>query len=257
MRKKRKCNGGKEKEKKWEFALPEDPETFKAMSDILYTYLYSISKHNPLRRGGKFVEEYNYIYLDKGPNGESKYNATETYKKLGLSKATYYRKFEQLKKLGLIRLSTYHGRKTLEIPFVYSNRIINVKTCEFLSRSYNKLGFVPEDIIKILAILKVWYFSPDRTFTVRQLKMNLGMSLNTDKKDEYVKYMLIVLRGLDLIEYDTEEIKKGASIWIKYTLTKFDDKYNSKMEAYDFEEKLINFDGKLSDEDIRKIVNAK
>ena len=104
----------------WNFALPEEDDVFKAMSDILYTYLYSISKHNPKRVAGQYIENYNYIYLDKGPNGEKKYSHKDTYTKLGLSKSTYYRKLNTLKDLGLIMETEHRGRKIFKIPFILS-----------------------------------------------------------------------------------------------------------------------------------------
>lgn len=73
--------------KQWDFALPENDETFKAMSDILYTYLYSISKHNPKKKNGVYLEKYNYIYVD-GRNGSLTHK--DIYTELNMSRATYY-----------------------------------------------------------------------------------------------------------------------------------------------------------------------
>lgn len=58
--------------KDWNFALPDlqenlqNKEMFQAMSDTLYTYLYSIFKHNPRKNyDGIYVENWNYLYIDK------------------------------------------------------------------------------------------------------------------------------------------------------------------------------------------------
>ena len=215
----------------WNFALPEEDDVFKAMSDILYTYLYSISKHNPKRVAGQYIENYNYIYLDKGPNGEKKYSHKDTYTKLGLSKSTYYRKLNTLKDLGLIMETEHRGRKIFKIPFIESNRILNVKTCGYLSTAYKGLGFPPEDIIKTLCLLKIYYCSDDRTFTTRLIKANLGYSLTNTDKDDYVHLILGILKGLDLIDYTGHIVKDGEVEKGIYTLTKADDAFNQQLET--------------------------
>lgn len=243
--------------KQRQFALPENDKTFSSMSDILYTYLYSISKHNPTKYNGQFIENYNYIYLDKGPNGEPKYSHTNTMKKLGISKATYYRKLNKLKSLGLIRETQYNGRPILKIPYIDSKRILNVKTCQFLSTAYNKLGFPPEDIIKILSLLKIYFHSGDPTFTIRILKANLGYSLTNKDKDYYVRYMLDILRGIDLIDFEGEVVKKGTCEHVVYTLTNVNDEFNKRLEWYEVEEKNIDFNTEISNEEIQKIIPLK
>lgn len=238
------------------FALPED-DRFKSMSDILYTYLYSISKHNPKKYGGAYVQQYNYIYLDKGPNGEPKYSHADTIRKLGISKATYYRKFDKLIDLQLIERTSYNGRPIIKIPFVESERILNVRTCQFLSTAYSKLAFPPEDIIKVLSLLKIYYYSEDKTFTTRVLKANLGYSLTNKDKDNYVRYMLDILRGLDLIDFEGKEVKKGASTSVIYTLTKVDDSFNNRLQWYEAEQQSIDFDTELSEQELKKIFPIK
>lgn len=213
----------------------KEDDVFKAMSDILYTYLYSISKHNPKRVAGQpFKENYNYIYLDKGPNGEKKYSHKDTYTKLGLSKSTYYRKLNTLKDLGLIMETEHRGRRIFKIPFIESNRILNVKTCGYLSTAYKGLGFPPEDIIKTLCLLKIYYCSDDRTFTTRLIKANLGYSLTNTDKDDYVHLILGILKGLDLIDYTDK--RPYSKRWrevekVIYTLTKADDTFNQQLET--------------------------
>ena len=163
-------------EKQWNFALPEDNNIFKAMSDILYTYLYSISKHNPYKKNGVYMENYNYIFLDKRPNGEPRYSHKDTMERLGMAKTTYYRRFNKLLELGLIEKIERRGRKLLIIPFVESKRILDVKTCNFLASLHKDLNFVPDDIIKVLCLLKIYYYSNDKNFTINMLKANLGYS---------------------------------------------------------------------------------
>lgn len=238
------------------FALPED-DRFKSMSDILYTYLYSISKHNPKKCGGTYIQQYNYIYLDKGPNGEPKYSHADAIRKLGISKATYYRKFDKLIDLQLIERTSYNGRPIIKIPFVESERILNVRTCQFLSTAYSKLAFPPEDIIKVLSLLKIYYYSEDKTFTTRVLKANLGYSLTNKDKDNYVRYMLDILRGLDLIDFEGKEVKKGASTSVIYTLTKVDDSFNNRLQWYEAEQQSIDFDTELSEQELKKIFPIK
>lgn len=227
------------------------------MSDILYTYLYAISKHNPNRRNGQYLQQYNYIYLDKDPNGEPKYSHTNTMQKLGISKATYYRKFNKLIDLQLIERTTYHGRPIIKLPFIESERILNVRTCQFLSTAYNKLAFPPEDIIKVLSLLKIYYYSDDKTFTTRILKANLGYSLTNKDKDSYIRYILDILRGLDLIDFTGKEVKKGATISIVYILTKVDDRFNSRLQWYEAEQEQINFDTELSEQELKKVLPIK
>lgn len=238
------------------FALPED-DRFKTMSDILYTYLYAISKHNPTKRNGSYIQQYNYIYLDKGPNGEPKYSHADTMRKLGISKATYYRKFDKLIDLHLIERTTYNGRPIIKLPFIDSERILNVRTCQFLSTAYSKLAFPPEDIIKVLSLLKIYFYSEDKTFTTRVLKANLGYSLTNKDKDSYVRYMLDILRGLDLIDFTGKEVKKGAAISIIYTLTKVDDSFNNRLQWYEAEQECIDFDTELTEQELKKILPIK
>ena len=208
------------------FTLPENKEVFKIMDDVLYTYLYSVSKYN-----SNEFENYNYIYLDKGPNGEKKYSHKDTYTKLGLSKSTYYRKLNILKDLGLIMETEHRGRRIFKIPFIESNRILNVKTCGYLSTAYKGLGFPPEDIIKTLCLLKIYYCSDDRTFTTRLIKANLGYSLTNTDKDDYVHLILGILKGLDLIDYTGHIVKDGEVEKVIYTLTKADDAFNQQLET--------------------------
>lgn len=207
------------------FALPEDAKIFKTMNDILYSYLYSISKYDLNE-----FENYNYIYLDKGPSGEKKYSHKDTYTKLGLSKSTYYRKLNILKDLGLIMETEHKGRRIFKIPFIESNRILNVKTCGYLSTAYKGLGFPPEDIIKTLCLLKEYYFN-SKSFTIYSIKANLGYSLTNTDKDDYVHLILGILKGLDLIDYTGHIVKDGEVEKVIYTLTKADDAFNQQLET--------------------------
>lgn len=240
------------------YALPDDEEVFKAMSDVLYTYLQSISKHNPYKVGGKFVEDYNYIYLDKGPNGEPRYNHSEAMRKLGLKSSTYYRKLEQLKRHELVieeKLS--NGRRIFKLPYIESKRILNLKTCAFISTCYSKLSFPPEDIIKILCLLKIYYYSDDKTFTTRILKANLGYSLTNTDKDCYVRYSLDILRSLDLIDFNPIIHKQGNVTQVTYVLTKFDDSYNPRIQAYAADSEVLKVQTELSNQEIGKVYNIK
>ena len=140
-----------------------EKERFQAMSDTLYTYLYSISKHNPAKyEDGTFQENWNYIYLDKNEEkGYPRYNATNTYKKLGISKSTYYRRMEILKKYKLIsEEKDSKGRRFLKIPFIRSRMILPVKTCSFFTDCKNRKNNA-DDIIKLMAILKIYYYGED------------------------------------------------------------------------------------------------
>lgn len=230
-------------EKNWNFALPEDGEVFKAMNDVLYTYLYSISKHNPKKSYGGYKENYNYIYLDKGPNGEKKYSPKETYEKLKISRPTYYRRFNKLIELGLIEKGEYKGRKVLYIPFIESKKILDVRTCKFLTEYCENGGtFVPDDIIKVLCLLKIFLYSDDKTFTIRKLKANLGYSLENNQKDGYIFKLLDILRGLDLIEYEGYIKKEGDVERLILTILKVDDRYNSRLEWHEIKEETHDFE---------------
>ena len=110
--------------KVWNIALPDpegskgEQEIFRMMSDTLYTYLISISKHNPGRYSdGTPVENWNYIYLD-GDKDHPRYNAAEVQRILKISKSTYYRKMQILKKCNLIiEGKDKKGRRILMLPF--------------------------------------------------------------------------------------------------------------------------------------------
>ena len=233
-------------------ALPEEDYIFKAMSDILYTYLYSISKHNPKKVCGQYIENYNYIYLDRGPEGEKKYSHKDTYTKLGLSKTTYYRRLNVLKDLDLVIETKRKGRKIFKIPFIESNRILHVKTCSYLSTAYKDLKFPPEDIIKTLCLLKIYYCSNDKTFTTRLIKANLGYSLTNTDKDDYVHLILGILRGLDLVDYRGEVAKDGEVEKVIYTLLKVDDSFNSQLEIITTDKTICEI-GALTEKEIKKI----
>lgn len=220
-------------EKQWNFALPEDNNIFKAMSDILYTYLYSISKHNPYKKNGVYMENYNYIFLDKRPNGEPRYSHKDTMERLGMAKTTYYRRFNKLLELGLIEKIERRGRKLLIIPFVESKRILDVKTCNFLASLHKDLNFVPDDIIKVLCLLKIYYYSNDKNFTINMLKANLGYSTDNSQKDNYVLNLLTILRGFSLIEFSGRTIERGAVIQNIFTVEYVNDKFNERMDWYD------------------------
>lgn len=247
------------KSKDWNFALPNG-DRFKAMSDILYTYLVSISKHNPKRHFNEDTykiedeENYNYIYLDKNPKtGKKDYDAKAIQEKLCMPKTTYYRKYNKLKDLRLIRETYYYDRKILKIPYIKSDRIVDVRTCKFLSEYYGMVGkevckVLPEDIIKILAILKIIYYSNDPTFTIRTLKLNLGYSTTNSDKDNYIIYLLDILKSLDLIDYKARVIERDNSFdIIKFDLLLVDDRYNNNLKIH----KYIK-DGKLKENEIDK-----
>ena len=231
------ANDGMEKhysqitDKQWSvyFALPENDETFKAMSDILYTYLYSISKHNPKKKNGVYLEKYNYIYVD-GRNGS--FTHKDIYTELNMSRATYYRKLDTLEKLGLLYRTEYYGRKIIQIPFINSKKILNVDTCKFLSTISNNLGWVPDDVIKILCLLKIYYYSKDKTFTISLIKANLGYSTKNNDKNSYVYALLNILRGLDLIDFYGEVKEVGTVERVIYTITKADDSFNNRLQLY-------------------------
>lgn len=239
----------------WNYALPND-ERFKMMSDVLYTYLFSISYHNPIKRAGRFIEQYNYIYLDKDKNGK-KYNVTAICKRLGFTRATYYRKFEKLQQLDLIEVTEYHGRPIIKLPYIDSERVLNVKTCAFLSKSYGQLGFCPEDLIKILCLLKIYYCSDDKTFTTRVVKASLGYSLTNKDKDLYVHYALDILRGLDLIDFTCEIVEEGCTKRVVYTLTKADDSFNERLQTYEVDMNNIQIDSELTTQEIDKVKKLK
>lgn len=215
--------------KQWDFALPENDETFKAMSDILYTYLYSISKHNPKKKNGVYLEKYNYIYVD-GRNGSLTHK--DIYTELNMSRATYYRKLDTLEKLGLLYRTEYYGRKIIQIPFINSKKILNVDTCKFLSTISNNLGWIPDDVIKTLCLLKIYYYSKDKTFTISLIKANLGYSTKNNDKNSYVYALLNILRGLDLIDFYGEVKEVGTVERVIYTITKADDSFNNRLQLY-------------------------
>lgn len=235
----------KKKKIDWNFALPEDKEKFVAMSDILYTHLFSISKHNPKPvyndETGEYTEErYNYIYLDKNPKtGKKDYRAEDTWKALGMTKSTYYNKYNKLKELHLIQEDTYYGRKILKIPFIRSNKLVDVRTCKFLTEYYNNVTrdecpVVPNDIIKLLAILKIIYFSKNKTFTIGRLKGNLGYS-DHKEKDDHVLFLLNLLRSFKLIDFEGQIIEReGAGDIVKFDLLWVNDNYNDNMYICEF-----------------------
>lgn len=226
---------------KWNFALPDpeknnnEREKFEAMSDTLYTYLYSISKHNPQRyTDGTFVENWNYLYLDKNIEKDvPRYNATNTQKILGISKSTYYRRLEILKKYKLIIEETDSaGRRYYKIPFIQSKMILPVKTCAFFTNCKERKQ-TADDIIKLMAILKIYYYSEDKYFTMRKLRMQMGYSETHTDKDEYLRNLLITLRGFGIIKWETEEKNlPSRKKEIRYYITKFDDEYNDIMDGF-------------------------
>ena len=228
----------------WNFALPDpcqndyEKERFQAMSDILYTYLYSISKHNPQRYAdGTFVENWNYIYLDKNEEkGYPRYNATQVYKSLNISKSTYYRRMEILKKYNLVyEDKDSKGRRIFKIPFIRSTMILPVKTCKFFTESKSR-AFVPDDIIKLMAILKIYYYSENKYFTMRQLRLQMGYAVNHNNKDTYLNDLLIILRGFNILDWKCEEVPlQNNRIEVRYFITSFNDEYNMIMDGYAYD----------------------
>lgn len=223
----------------WDFALPDphkndyEKERFSAMSDILYTYLYSISKHNPLKyTDGTYAENWNYIYLDKYKD-YPRYNASAVYRKLNMSKSTYYRRMETLKKYNLVYESKDdQGRRILKIPFIQSKMILPVKTCEFFTRG-EKRSYSPDDIIKLMAIIKIYYYGQDKYFTMRQLRTQMGYSITHNDKDAYLRELLTILRGFNIVKWNCSEISlQNNRTEIRYEITHFDDSYNSIMEGF-------------------------
>lgn len=227
--------------KEWNFALPDpkkndyEKERFQAMSDILYTYLYSISKHNPQRYpDGTFIEDYNYIYLDKNEEkGYPRYVASKVYNELKISKSTYYRRMEILKKYQLVyEDKDEKGRRFLRIPFIQSRMILPVKTCQFFTNAQYR-DSSPDDIIKLIAILKIFYYGENKYFTMRQLKQQMGYSVTNNDKVETLKNLLIILRGFNIITWTCEEIPlKNNRVEIRYHITSFNDEYNDIMDGY-------------------------
>lgn len=204
------------------FYLPENDEDFKTMSDILYTYFYFISKYN--HKNGM-----RYIYID---GKKESYTHKDIYTELNMSRATYYRKLDTLEKLGLLYRTEYYGRKIIQIPFINSKKILNVDTCKFLSTISNNLGWIPDDVIKTLCLLKIYYYSKDKTFTISLIKANLGYSTKNNDKNSYVYALLNILRGLDLIDFYGEVKEVGTVERVIYTITKADDSFNNRLQLY-------------------------
>ena len=204
------------------FYLPENDEDFKAMSDILYTYFYFISKYN--HKNGM-----RYIYID---GKKESYTHKDIYTELNIPKTTYFRKLNTLEKLGLLYRTEYYGRKIIQIPFINSKKILNVDTCKFLSTISNNLGWIPDDVIKTLCLLKIYYYSKDKTFTISLIKANLGYSTKNNDKNSYVYALLNILRGLDLIDFYGEVKEVGTVERVIYTITKADDSFNNRLQLY-------------------------
>ncbi len=227
--------------KEREFALPDsekndyEKECFQAMSDTLYTYLYYISKHRPDRYpDGTFVENWNYIYIDANKEkGYPRYNAAEVQRELKISKTTYYKRLAILKKYRLIEeAKDEKGRRIFKIPFIQSKMILPVKTCQFFTQAAERKQ-CPEDIIKLTAVLKIYYYSRDQYFTMRQLRLQMGYASNHNNKDKDLRTLLIILRGFGIIDWEYEEIQLSNNrTEIRYYITKFDDSYNTIMDGY-------------------------
>lgn len=227
--------------KEWEFALPDpeknkyEKERFTAMSDTLYTYLYSISKHNPARYpDGILIEPWNYLYIDKDKDNKyPRYNASQTQRILGISKSTYYRRLQTLIKYDLIKEEKdSNGRRYYKIPFIQSKMILPVKTCAFFTNCQHRKNNA-DDIIKLMAILKIYYYSENKYFTKRQLRLQMGYSATHTDKDEYINELLITLRGFGIIDWIFEEKNlPNNKKEIRYIIKFFDDKYNDIMEGF-------------------------
>lgn len=213
------------------------------MSDTLYTYLYSISKHNPTRyEDGTFVENWNYIYLDKNEEkGYPRYSATNTYKKLGISKSTYYRRMEILKKYHLIsEEKDAKGRRYLKIPFIHSKMILPVKTCSFFTDCKNRKNNA-DDIIKLMAILKIYYYNENKYFTMRQLRIQMGYSVSHIEKDDYLRELLTILSGFNIVKWEVNPVKlSNDRIEVRYNIIHFSDEYNPIMEGFKVDSEFIN-----------------
>ncbi len=215
-------------------ALPQDNERLKYMSDLLYTKLVAMSKHNPKKDEiGEYKEYYNYIYMDANPKtGEKGFSHQEMWESLGMSRATYYRKFKKLQELKLIKIVHYYNRRVLLIPFINASELLDLRTCEFLTRVYRKLGLIPDDIIKVLCLAKI-QFKKDKLLTVNQLKKDLGYSTSNKNKNEYVRFLLDILRSLDLIDFKINVVQRGDKIAHYFYLKKVDDTYNERLKSYD------------------------
>lgn len=239
------------KKNNWNFALPEDKEKFIAMSDILYIYLLSISEHNPKPiyddEAGEYIEgHYSYIYLDKNPKtGKKDYRAEDIWKALGMKKSTYYRRYNELKKLRLIQEDTYYGRKILKIPFLKSNKIVDIRTCKFLTEYYSnttkdECPVVPNDIIKLLAILKVIYYSSNPTFTIRKLKLNLGYNTTHSDKNEDTLFLLNLLQSFKLVDFKKQIIERErAGDITKFELLWVNDNYDDNTYIQEFVQRIL------------------
>ncbi len=236
--------------------LPADKKCFQKMNDILYTYLYSISKHNPAKdESGNFIEQYRYIYKDKDPKtGKQMFCATEIMKELGMKRTTFYRKYNQLISLGLIEEAYYGRRKVILIPFLPTDKILNMKTCKYLSTLYSNsnLNFSPTDIIKILAVLKIKFYDKNKTFTLAWLKQRIGYSIHYYDKDLYFRFLLDILNGLGIIDfYINIDKQENKTIWY-YNLTNFDDSFNAKIKQYEYIDRE-NIKTSLTNEEVNEI----
>lgn len=248
--------------KDWNFALPDPQENlqskemFQAMSDTLYTYLYSISKHNPQKNyDGTYVENWNYLYIDKNEEkGYKRYNASEVMRKLGIARATYYRRMETLKKYKLIKeCKDAKGRRYFKIPFIKSSMILPVKTCAFFTGGEHR-GFVPEDIIKLMAIIKILFYSDYKYFTMRFLRLEMGYSANHIDKNAYLRELLIILRGFGIVGWECQEIQLANNRKeIRYYITNFDDSYNVIMQNFKKDEEYCNIIDEMSEEERQKM----
>lgn len=217
----------------------DQDEVFKEMNDRLYCYLVFISKHNPDKIDGEYVEKFSYIYLDKDSNGKYSYDPKETMRRLGMSSATYYRKLKKLKELGLVyEARSQFGRKILKIDFISSKRILNMETCVLLSQIKNEdKKQNNDDILKILSILKILNAGKKR-FTLRTLRTNLGYAdgTNYENKNWHIRYLLGILTWLELISVEVDQIidnQSNPSVY--YKINWVNDKPNKKTKALQVE----------------------
>lgn len=130
--------------------------------------------------------------------------------------------------------------------------ILPVKTCAFFAEGEHR-GFVPEDIIKLMAIIKILSYSEYKYFTMRFLRLEMGYSANHIDKNAYLRELLIILRGFGVVEWECQEVQLANNRKeIRYFITNFDDSYNKIMQNFKKDVEYCNVIEGMSEEEKQK-----